>query len=366
MRAIVTTTIHDPVKLVDWAKQMNDDDMFIVAGDRKTPHRALMEMMDLLCRRWVYIHPDHLTDFRSEAVTGYNVIQRRNLATLEALKYKPDYVVFIDDDNTPYGVANYFTQVDTLLLTQSEKDRLVWSPNGWFDVYREVGQSDNGHYTHRGYPHWMRHVDPAKVATRTQYGHNRRIGVVASAVLGDPDIDAVERICCEPTSLGITGSIVLEAGTWHPFNTQATAVRTELVPFMHMWLKVGRFDDIWASYLLRVVMDVFGWYAHHGTPVVYQDRNDHDLNVDLLNELFGYTHNPQVVATLRKIAVDLEDAVIANPGSWAAPRLFRFITECLGAFLPTQTYLGFEAWLSDLELLRDEYAVEFKPLEVVK
>jgi hypothetical protein len=364
MRAIVTTTIHDPVALGVWAKLMADDDVFIIAGDRKTPHDRLRTTMNEFGRKWVYIDPTHPSDFASHDVTGYNVIQRRNLATLEALRCQPDYVIFIDDDNVPVS-ATHLDRLDDILRRQTLKEPLVWSPTGWFDVYREISIDENRSYhTHRGYPHWMRHVDPETIPTRVRHGHTRAIGVVASAVLGDPDIDAVERICCAPVATDIKQSVVLEAGTWHPFNSQATAVRTELVPFMHMWLKVGRFDDIWASYLMRVVMDSFGWHVHHGTPVVYQDRNEHDLNVDLLNETYGYDKNAEIVATLRKIAVDLEEAVLASPHTWAAPRLFSFITERLGTLLPSHTRLGFEAWLSDLELLRDEHGVEFRPLRV--
>jgi hypothetical protein len=74
------------------------------------------------------------------------------------------------------------------------------------------------------------------------------------------------------------------------FNTQNTAVRREFAPALLCCPQFGRFDDIFASLICQRMMRDAGSYVHFGLPLVWQQRNPHDLNADLEAEVFGMKH----------------------------------------------------------------------------
>lgn len=338
--ALITTTINDPVVLADYRAGMRQNDIIIVTGDQTSPHEAIAETLNKLPGANVYLHPDDQTSWASSEVIGWRSIQRRNIAILEAMMCGADTIVTVDDDNIPVNPETYMSDVRRAL--NGDAAHQVDTDLSWWNV----GTLASPPVFHRGYP----------LSDRSQSGtsavmhpHDRRqvIGVVAGLWLGDPDIDAVERIARRPhvthyAPSGLNG-VVLKPGTWCPFNSQNTAWRAYLAPLMMCWPGVGRFDDIWASYLARSVMDHFGFAVHYGPPFVRQERNDHDLLVDLEKEMHGYRHTEQVVNTLRRIEYTSTDIVTCMLEAYQA--LGRLSHDVI----PQQTRDAFEAWVIDIE-----------------
>lgn len=358
-RALITTTIHRPDNLRDWAAQLSDEDgdLIVVAGDRRTPHLEVERLLDELDCDAVYLHPDDESPHESARVIGYDTIQRRNLALLEVLR-DFDYVITVDDDN--YPDENWIRRVDELLGDHALSVEEVTSPSGWWNP----GDLCRPPVIHRGYPldQRMTHPEPQTLGVRTVSATAETvaapIGVFASLWLGDPDIDAVERIVRDPvvTDVAVATGRAAAVGTWAPFNSQATAYRRELAPLMMMWPGCGRYDDIWASYAARVVMDSIGWLVFYGRPVVRQSRNPHDVIADMRAEMLGYQYTPRLVETLRLIAHQLQSVVVrgADVGVVPVVERLRFVYAQLVnycEFLPAQTLRAFPAWLSDLERL---------------
>ena len=59
---------------------------------------------------------------------------------------------------------------------------------------------------------------------------------------------------------------------------------------------VGRMDDIWGGYALQQdLKKKFGIFVAYSCASVYQDRNDHDLTVDMEEEMIGYKKNLQLL-----------------------------------------------------------------------
>ena len=59
---------------------------------------------------------------------------------------------------------------------------------------------------------------------------------------------------------------------------------------------VGRMDDIWGAYALQQDMrDVYEDFVLYNQATVYQDRNDHDLTLDMEQEMIGYKLNPHLI-----------------------------------------------------------------------
>lgn len=337
-RALITTTINVPHNLRLWrASGLSDDDVVIVAGDLKTPHAEVRALLSSLPGENVYLAPKDQTRWASSEVIAWNCIQRRNVALLEAMRRRPDYIITVDDDNFPVNV-DHIARLD--LAFTGKSSTMISTDDGWFNagtlLYPEV--------VVRGFPLSHRHVMPEL----TRYNHSsEQIGVVASLWLGEPDIDAVERICCAPTvgHMLHNTNVTLTHKTWCPFNTQSTAFRTELAPFMAVWPVVGRYDDIWASFLTQRAMETCAWHVSFGHPLVHQKRNPHNLIVDLRAELFGMEHNERVIELIKNLPAygSVTDVEIMQRTlrSW-----FSILKST--TWLPEITRQSFDAWYSDV------------------
>jgi hypothetical protein len=352
--AVIMPSIRTPQNLEAWSALLGEDDVFIIAGNEKSPHEDIEVALLQAAVKFPDVTFDYLRPSDKRCTETYinefiepNHTHRRNFALLEALRYGADMIVTVDDDNFPAYEPSWITKAATL-LDDPNSDRLVaTSASGWFNP----GDLCLPPVTHRGYPISQRQ-EPGFVSYVAPA--DQRIGVVAGLWLGDPDIDAMERIIVDPTVHGIRGSVTLAPGTWGPFDSQSTAICRELAPLMFMWTHVGRYDDIWCSYLMRAIMDATNWHVTYGEPLVKQERNPHNLIRDLKDELFGYEHTEELCAALRVMSYHLkeENTMMGQPrGPW---EMFKYIvTDLPWAFnrLPLQTYDGLKAWIKDVDEL---------------
>lgn len=352
MRAIITTTINEPLNLIEWRAHLNDDDVIIVAGDQKSPHQRIEQLLKSLPGRNFYLNPGSQTHWASSAAIGWNSIQRRNIAVLEAIKFQPEFITTIDDDNYPVG-DDWFNQ-------HRPNGQGIPSGTGWFNP----GVLCSPRVTHRGLPMSQRHSmetnNWSDCEDTNLPADDESIGVWASMWLGDPDVDATERIARDPRVTKVVGAAIPDFGTWAPFNSQSTTYRACLAPLMMVWPFVGRFDDIWGSYLARAVMDPLGWRVYYGAPLVRQKRNEHDLLKDLKGELFGYEHTPALIDHLRHMAADITDAErmlremeapTARTDTAVIAGIMAGIVSTFDElkFLPSQLRPVFNAWFTDLD-----------------
>ncbi len=354
MRAIITTTINVPHSLRDWRHSLDvagdGTDMIFIAGDYKSPHNEIEDFLDTLpggkyLNR--YLRPEAQAEWHVSEAIGWNSIQRRNIALLEALKHGVDTITTVDDDNLVI-IPEHMTQVIDTIEGRRPVSRIVKGTDGWFNVAKIIGVH------HRGYP-LARRNDNGEIESMVDAPERLRVGVHASFWIGSPDVDAIERIAHDPIIEEYTHSdrtTALALGTWCPFNSQATTYIRKLAPLMLVWPGVGRFDDIWASYLARRVMDAFGYVAVYGGPFVRQDRNEHNLLADLRAELHGYEYTEQLCELLRSI--DLHDA---NDIVEAMRLCFAELVKM--SYIPTQTVETFRAWDRDIEDLITTFGVDF-------
>lgn len=338
--ALITTTINEPVVLADYARigGLTSDDVVIVAGDEKTPHSEVAEVLndvtEICGAETRYIHPSMQTKYASSNAIGWNCIQRRNIALLEALAYQPQYVTTIDDDNYP---AEHYLD-DVVVAMTGHANVTITSYERWFNIGRRCHPA----VFHRGFPRTFKEAGwQPTIPIR-----DARVGVFASLWTGSPDIDAVERAHWNPNVTHVASyNTMLHKGTWCPFNSQATTYAGELASVMYMWPGVGRYDDIWASFLGRAIMDHLELFVVYGNPPVHQERNEHDIVKDLEQELFGMRHNLQIIEILRNIEFK----------STTPLECFIEAVEILdkdAAFLPQKTIDGFRAWIDDVERVR--------------
>jgi hypothetical protein len=296
---LITTTINVPHVLTQWAKSMQSMDWIIVAGDLKSPHDEIIELLAgievEIGVNTRYIHPYAQQHWATSEHIGWNCIQRRNIALLEAISLKPKYILTIDDDNAPTSPLQVQHLVG-VMEGKTDNFRVVSTNTGWYNPGRHVLTSRMKSIVHRGFPLSHRHDMPLV----TMEAHRPNVGVAAMLWTGEPDIDAVERITNAPTIIRVDPvTVLLSPGTWAPFNTQATMIDAKFAPALFMFPHVGRYDDIWASYVVRKVMDMYDAGVYYGHPTVHQDRNPHNLVNDLKAEMFGMEFNEELIDILQ-------------------------------------------------------------------
>lgn len=291
---LITTTINVPCVLELYAAIRPDIAIF-VTGDKRTPH-ADIRKLEKRVPSLVYLDVEQ-QDARGYAcgkVMGWATVCRRNIAMLEAIKAGCDVIITIDDDNMPID-SGYFAEFERI-LSKPFLGLAASGAAGFFDV----GQLLETRAPHRGFPvlDWMHAAD-----IRMAPAVNAKVGIAAGLWLGDPDTDAITRIGQHPvvtrTSDVLRSGIVVKSGEYAPFNSQNTAYLRELAPLMMVQYAIARYDDIWSGYIAQRVMQSTGHHLHFGPPLVWQDRNKHDLIRDLEGELHGLRHTPAFVQHLR-------------------------------------------------------------------
>lgn len=281
--ALVTTTINVPEVLKLYracSPSSYSDTKFFITGDRKTPDDAVANFLHDIPNH-VYYGADWQSKlgYACSALLGWNTIGRRSIAILEAVKWGADIIVSIDDDNLPMS-TKYFQEYQSVFDVPFSGVS-VHGFKGWFDVGRLLDPQA----PHRGFPFGMESLWCAQSRV------NANIGVAAGMCLGNPDVAAVTRMPKELLVHGVwevlrEGGIVVEPDTWTVFNSQNIAVRRELAPCFLMVPQFGRGDDILASMIAQRVMRELDMFVHFGRPMIFQERNKHDLLRDLHAELF--------------------------------------------------------------------------------
>ncbi len=277
-KIIVTTTINPPTEAVVKFDAMSGWEM-IVIGDLKTPK-------DYKLKRGLYVTPaeqEKLDPELSKAL-GWNCIQRRNFGLLMAYKAGADIVAVIDDDNIP--LENWGKDV----AVGSEIEVNYYTES--LPVFDPVGATNYPNLWHRGYP-------PQLLAKRNYGKPSRRkvkVDVQANFWNGDPDIDAICRMEHAPECTFDGKFFPMAADKPAPFNSQNTFLSREVLKDYFLWPLIGRMDDIWAAYYVQAK----GKRVVYGAATVYQQRNVHDLTVDMRNEYIGYENSLPVVEAMTK------------------------------------------------------------------
>jgi hypothetical protein len=327
--ALCTTVIHTPFALKALRK-CDPNVRFFIAIDENTPEEAVNFCAhDLDNTQVLYVQGQQRWKC-SEAI-GWRCIQRRNAAFLAALEWGADIVYSWDSDNLAVSPVHFACfdgpwKMDGIQVTGAD---------GWFDPGSLLIPAT----PHRGIPHARRLSKHASPIT------DARIGVAAGLVIGDPDIDATTRMEVRPDIgavhlLGQTG-VVVDPHTWTVFNSQNTAVIRELIPAWFMGPGLGRHDDIFASQIVQRVMREREYHVHFGPPFTLQQRNPHDLLVDLRAEIDGMQNVSRMAELLDSIVLPAK-SVIADT---------RIIYEALqhADWYPKQAVVAALAWLEDCE-----------------
>lgn len=273
--AIVSTSINaKPSAYSEWATAGK----LIVAGDLNTPDGLEWYVRS---RDGIYIAPDvQESKYLWSKHIGWKNIQRRNAAIWEAYIMGFQYVLTVDDDNHPAVSAHQFVagHIDAMM-------HKVESTVGSATDFLNTGIFTVPQFHQRGVPYGV-YANATTIRSNT-IESAPNIVVSQAQVLGDPDCDAVERIANAPMIVAVNANIVITPGTYAAFNSQATMWKHAWVPVMAVLPGIGRYDDIFASYIFARLAREYNVTVHVGDPCVTQLRNEHNLAADLRAELWG-------------------------------------------------------------------------------
>lgn len=334
--ALITTTIYVP-KVLQQYRQLDREVTFFVAGDRQTPHKEARSFVEALGNA-VYLSDQDQQGlgYQSSEIIGWNKIMRRNIALLEALRWGADIIISVDDDNFPL-TASYFEEFKAV-LSQPFHGLMASSESQWFNV----GEFFSPKIYHRGFPYEQRNQD---LGIKLRPASGIKVGVAAGMWLGDPDIDAMDRITSRPAVYQVSEvlrrGVIVERGCLTPFNTQNTAFLAELAPLMMVLVGVGRYDDIWASYIAQRVMMETEYHVYFGGPLVWQQRNPQSLWKNLKDELLGMEFTSRFCAEL--LSVRLQGGGVLE----ALRQIYQHIRRL--DYLPPEVHELGRAWIADVE-----------------
>lgn len=316
---IVTTTINIPHLLRDYAKDAiesgRDIEKFVVVGDKKTPDsvgqfcNGIQREYGVSCKYLSVQDQDTYLDRWPEfkKFLPWNCIQRRNVGLLFAyFEGKADVVVTIDDDNFIHqrdylGFHDHVGEVDQLDAVSCD--------TGWWNVCEMLDEEHGIPFYHRGHPLSKRWL---KGETKKNISQIKGRAVVNAGLwMEEPDVDALTRLYFPINVIGkskhFKSKLACDIGTWAPFNSQNTAISREAIPAYFLFPYVGRYDDIWASYIIRHISDYMGDYVTYGSPLVIQKRNPHNYFKDFDAERFGMEFTDIFLEALKNCALTKKD-----------------------------------------------------------
>ena len=307
---IVATSVQIPEALRQIANNARDhshqDLDFIVIGDRKTPS-SVADFCAQIRRDFYpieYLDMDAQSRFlvpKSKALLKhlcFDSKQRRNIGIFRAWENGADIVLSIDP-HIQIGAEDFLgahlqTGTTLPLMTRS-------SPTGWHNIADELVEAKNQAFFLRGFPQWQRDtVAPAFRAIET-------VSVAAHSgfLLGASDLDAATRIDRSITAMSrrSIGSFALARGTWSPFSAHNTSFKRDLIPACFFSPYIGRYDDIWASYVITRIAHHLGDVIAFGDPCVYKPVDSRDLASDFDNERVGFRQTDLFCAALRSFSL---------------------------------------------------------------
>lgn len=276
---IVITTVNAPSEgIAEFCKWPGWQ--VVVVGDRRTPKTWEQAGAVYLDMAEQY---DRFGDF-AKAIPE-NTYLRKMMGYAYVIKHGATAILETDDDNIPYPGA-----VQTVDRILAETDRRAGERRSggvrWLNAYSLFTEQK---CWPRGFP--LEYLED--FLSEEKAGTDDKPWAVMQFLCDkDPDVDAVYRMTNgDPVCFIRDEQFILDAGTYCPFNSQATLWTKEVFPLMFLPLGVtDRVTDILRSYMVTVCLWGANYSVAFASPIGFQVRNIHDLHNDFLQEMDLYIH----------------------------------------------------------------------------
>lgn len=280
---IVVTTINYPTPALKKLAQLKDWHL-VVVGDKKTPKDWYLENCDFLSEE-----KQEQLDYAIIKHLPWNHYSRKNIGYLYAIEHGARIIYETDDDNVILG--------DTInFLPEHISCMQAKSLHGLVNPYAYFGQPT---VWPRGYP--LRHI--LSPTTSEIIAINRSwVPIQQGLVNGDTDVDAIFRLTRNNNNLTFQSNklpLTIAHKTMTPFNTQNTLFYYDAFWGLLVPISVSfRVSDIWRGYWMQRLLWDLGGHLCFIAPTATQDRNDHDLLKDFIDEADLYTKAEDLIQFL--------------------------------------------------------------------
>ena len=282
MNVVAVTTIAEQnssgvLKLLDLAERNSAE--LVIIGDKKTPPWDKNNLPKFV---HYFSIDDQVKKWPKLAnALPFNHYARKNLAYLWALENQASILLDTDDDN--YSKVKIFE-------SNLSNFRLIEGSSEWLNIYGYFGK---GEIWPRGVP-----LDEA----RKSLPPVRETGVMSdwhcfqAIVDGDPDLDAIGRMLYpEAHYFEDNEPVLLPSSSFCPTNSQATLWKRQILPFLYLPVtSTFRMTDIWRGVLVSGYLRRENLSTVFGKLGFLQERNEHNLVNDFLDEVSGHQFSRKV------------------------------------------------------------------------
>jgi len=300
-KAIVITTINEPNKCIDkWANKTEYN--LVIVGDKKTPQNYSLPGSDVL-----QINDQNEKYNKLSKLLPLNHYTRKNIGYIHAINSLDAEVIFdTDDDNFP--LDNWSDGLDLVYRELKSKHK-----SAWVNIYEFFTKE---YIWPRGFTVRLDKIISGEVTSKTKHD----ITISQGLVQGDPDVDAIFRLYKHDKDFRFDNNEPLylssTRNTFSPTNSQNTTFKKESFPLLYLPSTVTfRYTDILRGYVILALCDRWEINVGFRSADVYQERNDHDLLIDLHSELPMYNDSDSIILNLKseiekKSKTTLKDDVI--------------------------------------------------------
>ena len=294
---IIITSINHPTKAViqfgKWASVR--DWKVLLVGDTKTPSDWNCEGVKFLSVE----KQKELFPVIAEQIPLKHYC-RKNIGYLYAIQNGADIIIDTDDDNLPYD--NFAVNLNKKITAP------VLGSSKWINIYAYYADSLI----------WPRGLPLNYIHEKGEVLESKTLDCPVQQFLADedPDVDAIFRLLFkQPTYFNKnTGSFIIDAGTYVPFNSQNTVFYKESFILMYLPCFVSfRMTDIWRSFVVKRILNHFGKHMVFHDATVWQERNTHNLMKDFTDEIIGYTDNEKIINTIDSVdltGLEIKDSIL--------------------------------------------------------
>lgn len=268
MQVIVVTTINPPNDFIKYYSRLKDWRLVVVA-DNKTNVDSYKDVdCELLTlERQHDISPDLYNK------VPFNSYARKMFGYLWAIRANATNIFDTDDDNL------------NLLAGLKTSDTYLVTNVGLVNIYQHF---TDARICPRGIPQQCM-VPPICCPSTT----NIKVSVIQGLVDGDPDVNAVWRMCNDGKfsfTKNLNHNLILGYDSICPFNSQNTLwVDPAMYYCMYLPTTVSfRYTDILRGYVALVQLQNNCRNLMFTPPTAYQVRNHHNLLLDLKDEITMY------------------------------------------------------------------------------
>lgn len=290
---LIVTTINSPTDAVlSLANGANQNDVsFIIVGDTKTPNEFYVNGT-----KYLSIEEQELKFPDICSVLPKAHYTRKNIGYLLAISNGANLIQETDDDNYPRD--EFWENPNSLIIGEE------FACKPWANVYSLFSEK---RIWPRGLP--LEYVHDSK-PTLTHVGSAYSRGLIIQGLADkNPDVDAIYRLICDlPIYFNKRSPVIIQPGSWCPFNSQNTIFRKEVFPLLYLPSMCSfRMTDIWRSFVAQRCLWELGEGLVFTSASVWQERNAHDLFNDFKQEVDGYILNDKIRKVLDSTILNSKD-----------------------------------------------------------